>query len=324
MQRLGRPVRLLAWGAVAAALMCAVLALASHVVMPKNNQAAFGQIDAAANGVLGERADSLDVLFVGDSETYHSFSPLQMWGERGIASYVCATSAQRLPYTRTLLCRALTRQRPRIVVLETHCIFAGFDGEDEALRALKDLFPVFEYHNRWKSLTPGDITGSVRFTWTDPLKGFTLKSATEVRAADASGYMAPSSELEDLPARNRRVLEDIKAICDAHGAKLVLVSTPSTVNWSMPKHNRMVAVARELGVDYWDLNTGDTKVDIDWQTETCDGGDHLNLSGAQKVSSRMAALLSETYRVPDHREDDAYSDWDEAYTSYGRQLAALA
>ena len=68
MNRFPRPVRRILASLAVAVSAVAVLAAASHVVMPKNNQAEFGQIDASANGVMGEPANSIDVLFLGDSE----------------------------------------------------------------------------------------------------------------------------------------------------------------------------------------------------------------------------------------------------------------
>lgn len=323
MNRFPRPVRRILASLAVAVSAVAVLAAASHVVMPKNNQAEFGQIDAFANGVMGEPANSIDVLFLGDSEAFSSFSPLQMWDERGIASYVCATSAQRLCYTRTLLLRALENQSPRTVALETNCIFASFGPAAAVKRTAQDIFPVFEYHDRWKSLRPEDFLGTVRHTWTDELKGFRLRKPRKVVAADATGHMAPSDAVAELPALNRLYLEDIARICREHGARLVLVSVPSTKNWSTARHNRMVQVASELGVDYHDLNTGDELVAVDWSQDTYDGGDHLNLAGAQKVSAAVGRMLSERYAAPDRRGDEAYASWDDALARYRERLAAL-
>ena len=58
----------------------------------ENNQKEFGQVSEAANGIFGEPGRSLDAIFIGDSEAYSSFSPLQMWEEHGFTSYVSATS----------------------------------------------------------------------------------------------------------------------------------------------------------------------------------------------------------------------------------------
>lgn len=276
--------------ALAVVATVALLAAASRVVMPKNNQGEFGQADPEAHGYLGEPEDTVDVLFLGDSEAYSSFSPLQLWAERGITSYVAATSGQRLCYTRTLLLDALGRQSPQVVVLETNCLFRSFSVGEALVRAAQDALPVLEYHDRWKSLRPEDVLGTVRATWTDEVRGFVGKEGAV--PADASSHMAPSDEVAGLPWLSRVYLDDIARTCERAGARLVLVSTPSTRNWSTARHNRMERVASELGVDYVDLNVGKDRVEIDWSRDTYDGGDHLNVDGARKVTSAVGALLA--------------------------------
>ena len=50
---------------------------------------------------------------------------------------------------------------------------------------------------------------------------------------------------------------------------------------------------------------------------------HLNYRGAKKVSDWMATLLSETYGLTDHRNDEAYAQWDECLTEYNKFLAKM-
>ena len=106
-----------------------------------------------------------------------------------------------------------------------------------------------------------------------------------------------------------------------NGISLVLMSTPSTVNWNTARHNRTQLLAGELGIDYIDLNMGSQRVEIDWATDTCDKGDHLNIYGAQKVTSKLGEILSATYQVPSHANEKAYASWHDAYARYTKQLA---
>ena len=296
-----------------------VLVVASRIVEPKNNQRECGQNEAIAHGVFGEPRDTLDVLFIGDSEAYCAFSPLQLWHEQGITSYVCATSAQKLPYTYQLLDQTFRQQRPKVVVLETNCLFRPFSAGYALTRTAKGIFPVIEYHNRWKSLKLEDLTAEPRATWTHPNKGFHIQNG--VVPADTSKYMQASDELEPMPRFDRWYLEQIAQLCRDRGATLVLVSTPSTKNWRMPRHNTMKQVAAALGVDYIDLNTGKHRVDIDWQHDTCDGGDHLNLRGAQKTTTRMGEVLAATGLLPNRSNDNSLRSWNEAYGRYEQQVA---
>ena len=49
--------------------------------------------------------------------------------------------------------------------------------------------------------------------------------------------------------------------------------------------------AKELGVPCVDLNERQKAVGIDWHTDSLDGGDHLNISGAQKTTAYLMQYL---------------------------------
>ena len=294
-----------------AALM---LAASSFVLMPKNNQAAFGMIHQEAHGILGEPAESIDVVFIGDSETTSSVSPLQIWGEQGFTSYVCATNGQKLPYSLALLNRALESQTPKVVVIEANSVYAPFSFKDCIERELQNAFPVFEYHDRWKKVSAEDFTSAPKTTWVDPLKGFYINE--KVLPAHAESHMRPSDSVEKVPALNKWYLSLIVNHCREIGTVPVVVATPSTICWNTARHSGMSEAAKDLGIDFVDLNTGPDRVEIDWSTETRDAGDHLNYQGAIKISRSLGNLLKTTYQLSDHRKDDAYRHWNEALDSY--------
>lgn len=299
--------RMLAVSALALVVLIGALALLSRLMVPKNNQTSFGQIDATAMGVLGEPKNTLDVLFMGDSEVYTSIDPLSMWREHGFTSYDVSTSAQPLPYTRSLLARALERQTPRLVVLETNMLFRKVTMEDALWRQVAEVFPVLEYHNRWKSLKPIDICAEPKATWTDPNKGFCPRDS--VVPSSVQNHMKPTDKAAEIPRLNQFYLDRIIALCQEHDIPVLLLSTPSTINWNAKRHNAvenyLKAHTEFTNVAYLDLNL-EEGLDIDWALDTCDGGDHLNQQGANKVTTFVGTWLTEHYSLPDHREGANY------------------
>ena len=177
-------------------ILVLLLAAGSRLFLPKDNRSESGMEELAANGILGERDSSIDVLFIGDSEAVSSFSPMAMWNQHGFTSYVCATSGQPMNLSYYYLVRAFQKQTPKVVVLETDTLFQGITMDKSLLSDASLLLPIFQYHNRWKSLKPEDITSPISHTWTDPLKGYNHSS--DVDPADASGYMASSDHVQEI------------------------------------------------------------------------------------------------------------------------------
>lgn len=296
-----------------------VLYGASRIFEPKSNGNVGGVHAAhvAANGFLGEPKNSIDALFIGDSETYSAVSPVEIWKAGGAATYTCAIGGQNLTYSRTLLERALKVQKPRVVMIEGNSLFKPFDENKLLKSTIKDMFPIFERHDRWKALTLRDFFGSAENDYVDDMKGFRMKWG--VRPADDSAYMEPTDNVAEVPELTKSVLAEMRDMCRAAGSELVIVSTPSTKCWYTSRHNGAQAAADELGIEFIDLNTGDDAVAIDWDTDTRDWGDHLNYAGAVKTSQALAHILSERYGVPDHRDDPAYAvEWNRAVRHHDR------
>lgn len=261
-------------------ILCLILLAGSYLFHPRDNRMEAGMEELAANGILGERKNSIDVLFLGDSEAVASISPMELFKEYGFTSYVCATTGQSLYTTYRFLVRALANQSPKVVVLETDAFFQGISLDECLVSDLSIYFPIFQYHNRWKSLTLADFTSPISYTWTDDFKGYNFSS--NVEAADPTGYMIPSTHVQEIEPLTLMYLKRIKKYCQSRGIPLLLVSTPSTKNWNYPRHNGVVQVAEEFNLPYIDLNTMPDNVPIDWANDTRDQGDHLNHSGAKK------------------------------------------
>ena len=56
-----------------------LLQVSSLIFQPKSNDKAAGIHYPRANGIFSEPKDSIDTVFIGDSEVYHSFIPLNIW-----------------------------------------------------------------------------------------------------------------------------------------------------------------------------------------------------------------------------------------------------
>lgn len=299
-------------------LLLVLLLNTSRIFSPRDNTSEFGMDMVFANGILGEKRNTIDVLIVGDSESYSSFSPMHMWNAHGFTSYVCGTAAQPLYDSYRFIGQAFHHQSPSVVILETNAVFRAKNAGNYLSSAVKSNFSLFEYHNRWKSLKLTDLSKPVEYTWTDDCKGYIHSDL--IKPASTKGYMAPTDSAEKIPDLNLLCLQQIMKLCQENNAQLILVSTPSTINWSYPRHNAIEAFAEDKGLPYLDMNLLAQTIGIDWSQDTRDMGDHLNFSGARKVSEYFGTYLKSHFSLPDHRTEQNYISWHEAYRRYSKEV----
>jgi hypothetical protein len=105
------------------------------------------------------------------------------------------------------------------------------------------------------------------------------------------------------------------------GAKPIFYTAPSPMNHNLAKHNALVELTRELNVPYYDMNT-DKNAHIDWAHDMLDGGDHINLSGAERTTNLVISYLKQ-YNLIDKRNDKKYTEWNEEYKKYESLTAPL-
>ena len=271
-------------------ILAALIALGSWYFLPKNNTPEAGILDYTAHGFLAEPENSLDVVILGDSIPLCAFSPQIITENTGISSYVCATTGQTLPKSETFLREFFSCQSPRLVILEANHLYKEFTALDQAQERLTRAVPLLRYHDSWKFLKPAQALCSVRYDRVIPEKGYYEKDG--IVPWENTDYMGFSQGMTPIPQTSRRAAQALAALCREQGAELLLLSAPSAANWDSSSHNAVEALARELGVDYVDMNLAD--VGIDWTLDTPDAGDHLNGTGAQKASRWLGEYLLRT------------------------------
>jgi len=296
-------------------LLAVAMAALSLLFAPKNNRQDFGMGEMKANAILTEPAHTIDVLALGDSECATAIAPMVFWREQGITAYNCGTAGQKLYDTVHYMKQALETQSPSVVILETNTIFQECTLSDTLFAKLEDFIPLLRWHDRWKYLRSEDL-GPVEYTWRDEAKGHMFY--LDVNPACPGDYMKPRQDVRQAAKWTLQCLKEILALCQEHEARLLLVSTPSAVNWNYTNHNGIQALADEFGLVYLDLNLLQDEVPIDWTTDTKDGGDHMNAWGAEKVSAYLARYLAKQCGIADHRGEEGYAQWDEALRLYDK------
>ena len=291
-----------------------ILFVSGFVFMPKNNMKESGIEDFQTNGIRGEKKNTIDVLILGDSLSYSGISPIIMYKEYGIASYVCGSSGQQMFDTYRYLQIAFETQKPKYVILETDALYRKFDMADSVGSEILDVLPVFRYHDRWKKLELSDFNIDINYTGINNHKGYRYNNA--IKGIPNKDYMIKTTELQEMTDFSKKYFDEVATFCKKNGAELILVSVPSVKNYNYKKHNSIQKLADKYGLEYIDMNLMKEEVPIDWEVDTRDKGDHLNHTGAIKVSTYLGNYLITNKNVADHRGDEKYEQWEAALDSY--------
>lgn len=259
-----------------------------------------------------EQKDTIDVLFLGDSLSYTAFSPMQIWNDYGIPSFVGGQSGQNIQESYYMLKTAFKNQKPHLVVLETNVLFRSQKGSSGLTMTLASMgsyyFPMFTHHDIWKSLLTDKRYSEENY------KGFQFRQAIEPYRRGK--YMKETEKIEPICGTVENYLTKIEDLCSRNQAELVLISTPSPMNYNYKKHNTLEIYAYEKELTYEDMNLKNGVLGINWEKDSLDGGDHLNLSGARKVTDFIGKYLYDNFRLPDRRGEEKYASWREKGKKY--------
>ncbi len=265
-----------------------------------------------------EPENTIDVIVVGDSLDYCGVSTMQLWKEHGISSYVCAESAQKIQQSYKMIEAAMEKQSPKVVMLETTTLFRGASG----INGIKDVLDewvnqnitLVRYHDIWKTFFVEKEFKKNSYN------GFDVYTTIDPYFDGNQYYEDKTDKMEVLPDTTKLYMNKIIKLCQDNHAELVLYLTPSPKNYTYSKHNTIQKYADEHQLRYLDMNLKTDELGIDWEVDTLDQGDHLNIAGAIKLTKYLGEYLSSNFELIDHRDDSEYLSWDAMGEKYDQEV----
>ena len=333
--------RILSWLCAAVAVV-AVWQLLTALLSPK-------YMTSIPEGALiaeyYEESTPHQVLFVGDCEVYENFSPITLWQDYGITSYIRGSAQQLIWQSYYLLEEMLQRETPEAVVFNVlsvkydtpqneaynrmsidgmkwssskwGAIQASMTKEEKAITY---LLPLLRYHSRWNELSREDLTYLFRRDRVG-YNGYLMQ--TGVRPVTSMPTVTP---LEDytIPTVCMDYLDRIRLLCENYGTELILIKAPSIYPiWYDEWDAQIVSYAEEYGLSYYNFLDLAEEIGIDWERETYDAGLHLNVWGAEKLSAYFGQLLVDKHGLTSQKENAALAEaWAEKCTTYEAQKAS--
>ena len=177
------------------------------------------------------------------------------------------------------------------------------------------IVPAFRYHDRWSELKGDDF----RLAYTNNSnanRGYDLYNEVKPYVGDPDYYNLENGEVS-LSQKSQKYLDLIVELCNKNDINLIFTVIPSTESWNFEKHNTINEYCESNGIQFVDMNTDKmiSTIGIDWNNDTCDGGIHLNNSGATKTSKYIGAIISQELGAIKH-DDETDNRWNNDYKSY--------
>ena len=283
-------------------------------------------VEGSMTAAFYEEEKNHEIIFLGDCEVYANISPMVLYEEEGITAYVRGNSQQLIHQSYYLLKETLRYEIPKIVVFNVNSLRYGEEEKSEGYNRLMidqmkwsqekvDLirasmtkeenfwsyvFPILRYHSRFSELSGEDF----KYFFMDKrntFNGFLINKEVRPAGALPTKKILPTYEFSK---ENMEYLEKIYELCKEHGIKLVLMKAPSLYPyWYDEYESQVVEYAKSHDLDYYNFTKVKEEIGLDFNTDTYDGGLHLNLSGATKLSKYFAKILKENYTLTDYRLD---------------------
>ena len=280
-----------------------------------------------------------DVIFVGDCEVYENFSPITMWEDYGITSYIRGSAQQLIWQSYYLLEETLEYEKPEAVVFNVLSMKYDtpqkeaynrmtLDGmkwskskvDDIRASMMEDeefadyVFPILRYHSRWQELTSDDF----KYLFTRrPVSQSGYYMRIDVKPAQTFPKPKKLANYE-FGENSWKYLEKMRKLCEEKGIQLIIVKAPSLYPaWYDEWEDQIEEYAKTYELPYYNFLELTDEVGIDFTKDTYDGGLHLNLSGAEKMGAYFGKILREEFQVPDRRNDEKIASvWAEKCAAY--------
>lgn len=286
-----------------------------------------------------------DVIFVGDCEVYENFSPAVLWEEYGINSYIRGSAEQYIWQSYYLLEDTLRYETPKAVIFNIQSLqfnesqreaynrmsLEGMEWSPVKVKAilasmkpeeqfLDYVFPILRYHSRWSELTGSDVEYMFK---TEPVSFNGYYMRVDVRAAENVPEGKPLADYR-FGEKAWKYLDMMVELCEERGIELILIKAPSLYPYWYPQWEEQVeAYAAEKDLPYINFLDLQGETGIDYTTDTYDGGLHMNLSGAEKLSRYMGRYLIDEAGIPDRRgEAELAGRWAEKLAAYEAEKRA--
>ena len=296
------------------------------------------------DGYYLEDKDSLDVVLLGSSEMYSGVIPAKLYEDYGITSYPYATSSSTAGAMATQIKEIKRTQNPQLIVIEINAFLDGTANEtkESSLRGYIDnvpmnvnkfdyirtviepddraeyFFPIVKYPkplNRCLTMMHQEMRG---YTY---LRGFKT-NANIFKLTDKSLNANLPGDNKTLALDKRyepKLKEFLQYLKDEKIENVLFMRMPHLVTKQtynrFKRGNEAGRMIQEAGFDFINLERDEEMMSL--PADYYYNLDHLNINGAEKLTSKVGNILTEKYHVEKAKlTDKQAAEWQESVDFY--------
>lgn len=321
-------------------LIVIVFYLTNKLLMPK-------YMDSLVEGSMisqyYDEEKNHEVIFIGDCEVYANFSPMVIYEETGITSYVRGSSQQLLWQSYYILEETLKYEKPKVVVFNVNAMRYDKPVSEAYNRLTLDymkwskqkyemikasmtdeenmtsyIFPILRYHSRFDQLIKEDFEYLFKEK-KNTYNGFLINKKVKPVESLPTKRRLSNYQFSDI---TYSYLDKMTVLCKENGIELVLIKAPSVYPFWYDEYDAQIEdYANRNGLKFINFLDNVEEIGIDYTQDTYDSGLHLNLYGATKLSKYFAKILQEDFDLTDYRNDEAVNSvYQERLNEYHEEI----
>ena len=329
-------------------LFCLVLLILVLIVQSKAFKISDVRSYQTFKGFYSEPKNSLDVVYIGQSNVYPFWSAPLSYEDYGFTSYPLAIGAMPARSVKYMVEEGLKTQPDALYLINLntftdinfdvshlHNVTDYMSLSGTKIRLINDLYqylgdedtsklefymPIIRFHPGWNELTESSFDYKY-----NGLKGGSIYSNFLETIMDVSASYRPTDARVILSDDQGEVLRDLAEYLTANKVKVLFVTVPQAIQDEsvVGQLNSAKDYLESNGFDVLDMESSVDTMGLDLKTDFYNE-QHLNLHGSIKFTDYVSKYLVDKYGFTGRRGEDAPSDWDNAVTEYHQLINGYA
>ena len=314
------------------------------------------------HGFYSEKHDSLDVLYLGGSACYMSWSPYEAWQKNAYTSYALGVSSMVSFCYEPLVSEALTYQAPQLLIIDARPFIYTYQdlssGVTSAITFNNSLLPlsvnrlpaaVKSYALYKQTVADGTWSGSdetfmsllldiSRFhsMWQKLDENYFPPSADSLPYNYSKGLygvpdanpvaLSDNSTVAAVKETNADAMSDLLSLLDyldRKGIDALFVVAPSAETAEQKaEYNFLASIVEARGYGFLDANDHIGDMALNGDTDFWNDN-HLNIFGAEKYTAFLSDYISRNYTLKNDHSAAVNADWSAGCDAWLRISAAI-